>query len=295
MGRTRLDPTPGASTRTATAATPPASRSRFPTGASRAGRGLGHPCARAQARRSGTPHRDPAHPPPPRSLPGAHVLRAPVHAGRRDRHLGPARRRRCSSRLPATSPRRSHRSTCASSPRLSFHDCPKGGWEIGPARIHAAPVTHPGPTLGFRISEEDTTLWRGARRELAATGLKVRKRSTKKRDEVTPQEGQIARLARDGLSNPEIAEALPQRPHCRMASEHGAHEARHQLPQTASGSAVGGRERLAQTRSRRGVSPELARRTSAAAALRRAATSQRGHARSRKRTIAASGLAVPSP
>jgi DNA-binding CsgD family transcriptional regulator len=47
-----------------------------------------------------------------------------------------------------------------------------------------------------------------ARRELMATGEKVRKRSTETRDELTPQEEQIARLARDGLSNPEIAGQL---------------------------------------------------------------------------------------
>ena len=47
-----------------------------------------------------------------------------------------------------------------------------------------------------------------ARRELAATGAKVRKRSPETRDELTPQEEQIARLARDGLSNPEIGAQL---------------------------------------------------------------------------------------
>ena len=47
-----------------------------------------------------------------------------------------------------------------------------------------------------------------ARRELLATGEKVRKRSPDTRDELTPQEEQIARLARDGLSNPEIGAQL---------------------------------------------------------------------------------------
>ena len=45
-------------------------------------------------------------------------------------------------------------------------------------------------------------------RELLATGEKVRKRSPDTREELTPQEGQIARLARDGLSNPEIGAQL---------------------------------------------------------------------------------------
>ena len=47
-----------------------------------------------------------------------------------------------------------------------------------------------------------------ARRELLGTGEKVRKRTAETRDELTPQEEQIARLARDGLSNPEIGARL---------------------------------------------------------------------------------------
>jgi ATP/maltotriose-dependent transcriptional regulator MalT len=47
-----------------------------------------------------------------------------------------------------------------------------------------------------------------ARRELAATGEKVRKRNTETRDDLTAQEEQIASLAREGLSNPEIGERL---------------------------------------------------------------------------------------
>ena len=47
-----------------------------------------------------------------------------------------------------------------------------------------------------------------AQRELLATGERVRKRTAETRDELTPQEEQIARLARDGLSNPEIGARL---------------------------------------------------------------------------------------
>ena len=47
-----------------------------------------------------------------------------------------------------------------------------------------------------------------ARRELLATGETVRKRTVETRDDLTAQEAQIARLARDGLSNPAIAARL---------------------------------------------------------------------------------------
>jgi DNA-binding CsgD family transcriptional regulator len=47
-----------------------------------------------------------------------------------------------------------------------------------------------------------------AQGELLATGETVRKRRVETRDELTPQEHQIARLARDGLSNPEIGARL---------------------------------------------------------------------------------------
>jgi ATP/maltotriose-dependent transcriptional regulator MalT len=57
-------------------------------------------------------------------------------------------------------------------------------------------------TIGMEAFAERTG------RELAATGEKARKRSPDTRDELTPQERQIARLARDGLSNPEIGAQL---------------------------------------------------------------------------------------
>jgi DNA-binding NarL/FixJ family response regulator len=47
-----------------------------------------------------------------------------------------------------------------------------------------------------------------ARRELLATGETVRKRTIETRDELTPQEAQIARLAAERLTNPEIATQL---------------------------------------------------------------------------------------
>jgi DNA-binding CsgD family transcriptional regulator len=47
-----------------------------------------------------------------------------------------------------------------------------------------------------------------ARRELAATGETARKRTAEATGELTAQEAQVARLARDGLSNPEIGARL---------------------------------------------------------------------------------------
>jgi DNA-binding CsgD family transcriptional regulator len=47
-----------------------------------------------------------------------------------------------------------------------------------------------------------------ARKELEVSGEKVRKRAVETRDDLTAQERQIARLARDGLSNPEIGARL---------------------------------------------------------------------------------------
>jgi DNA-binding CsgD family transcriptional regulator len=47
-----------------------------------------------------------------------------------------------------------------------------------------------------------------ARRELVATGQKVGKRTAETREQLTPQEEQIARLARDGRTNPETGALL---------------------------------------------------------------------------------------
>jgi DNA-binding CsgD family transcriptional regulator len=52
-----------------------------------------------------------------------------------------------------------------------------------------------------------------AERELMATGERVRKRSVETQEDLTAQETQIARLARDGLSNPEIGARLFISPH----------------------------------------------------------------------------------
>jgi hypothetical protein len=41
---------------------------------------------------------------------------------------------------------------------VSFRDAPHTEWQIGPASVRAASVTHRGPTLGYRVSEGDSSL-----------------------------------------------------------------------------------------------------------------------------------------
>ena len=41
---------------------------------------------------------------------------------------------------------------------VSFRHTPETEWEIGPARIRAASVSHRGPTLGYRIDDGDSSL-----------------------------------------------------------------------------------------------------------------------------------------
>jgi phosphoribosyl 1,2-cyclic phosphodiesterase len=41
---------------------------------------------------------------------------------------------------------------------VSFRHCPETEWEIGSARIHAASVSHRGPTLGYRIDDGGSSL-----------------------------------------------------------------------------------------------------------------------------------------
>jgi phosphoribosyl 1,2-cyclic phosphodiesterase len=41
---------------------------------------------------------------------------------------------------------------------VEFHDTAVGTWRIGPASVTAGLVSHRGPTLGYRIAEDDATL-----------------------------------------------------------------------------------------------------------------------------------------
>ena len=71
--------------------------------------------------------------------------------GRRGLARGPDR--------AATSRRRCRRSRCASCPATCRSARrPHTEWQIGPATLRAASVTHRGPTLGYRITEGDTSV-----------------------------------------------------------------------------------------------------------------------------------------
>jgi phosphoribosyl 1,2-cyclic phosphodiesterase len=54
--------------------------------------------------------------------------------------------------------------------RLQFRHCPGAAWTIGAATIRAEAVNHRGPTIGFRITEQDATLCYLPDHEPALTG-----------------------------------------------------------------------------------------------------------------------------
>src|SRR4029450_1472344 len=86
--------------------------------------------------------------------------------------------------------------------------CTATGWLRTPSTEPPISASRSAPPTGWSSTVGGAASAGPARRELLATGEKVRKRSDETRDQLTPQEEQIARLARDGLSNPEIGAQL---------------------------------------------------------------------------------------
>jgi AAA ATPase domain len=78
-----------------------------------------------------------------------------------------------------------------------------------------------------------------ARRELMASGQTVRRRANHTRGDLTAQEAQIARLARAGLSNPEIAAQLFLSAHRRVSPGQCLHQARYHFPPPAPAASAG--------------------------------------------------------
>ena len=54
---------------------------------------------------------------------------------------------------------------------VTFHDVPRQPWSIGGARVTAALVSHPGPTLGYRIEGDGSSLAYLPDHEPALTGI----------------------------------------------------------------------------------------------------------------------------
>ena len=104
-----------------------------------------------------------------------------------------------------------------------------------------------------------------AERELMATGERVRKRRIETREQLTAQEIQIARLARDGLSNADDRRAAVHQPaHRRLPPAQGVQQARHHLAQPTHTGATRRRECGSGRIAVRPPSPRLSRWRSAA-------------------------------
>ncbi len=72
-----------------------------------------------------------------------------------------------------------------------------------------------------------------AGRELSATGEHARKRVAETLDDLTPQEHQVARMARDGTHQRDRRTAVHQPPHRQVPPAEGLRQARHQLARPA--------------------------------------------------------------
>src|SRR6266446_3488798 len=113
--------------------------------------------------------------------------------------------RRPSMRMSSNRPACAHQSPAGSilqrKPRMSSTSSGSSPLRIVPAASFAASSMVRALITGPYVSAESAS-WD------VVAALNARKRSVETRDQLTPQEEQIARLARDGLSNPEIGAQL---------------------------------------------------------------------------------------
>ena len=163
-----------------------------------------------------------------------------AHAGRRHRlgarHRGAlarAAQRRRGRRAPLPRGDRAarphpHRASSSPAPTCSTASGCAASTGASTRASSCAPPTTCSAAIGAEAFAER------ARRELLATGETVRKRTAETRDELTPQEAQIARLAARRADEPgDRRPAVHQPAHRRVPPAQGVHQARHQLPQGA--------------------------------------------------------------
>ena len=184
--------------------------------------------------------------------------RRPAAATERRRRRRRARAARPSGPRPAaptgrsgSRPARGRCSATATPPRRLYREAIERLGRV-PHRVHLArahlvygewlrrenrrstPASSSGPPTTCSTGSAPRRSPSGRAGELLATGETVRKRTRRTRDELTPQEAQIARLAARGPHEPrDRRPALHQPADRRVPPPQGVHQARHQLPPPA--------------------------------------------------------------
>ena len=128
--------------------------------------------------------------------------------GAGDRGPGPRPAQRAARpRSAATGSRSSGWAGRGSAPSWPARICCTGSGCAGSAGVPRRAISCARPTRCWTRWASEAFAER-ARRELQATGETARKRTVETTVELTAQEAQVARLARDGLSNPQIGARL---------------------------------------------------------------------------------------
>ena len=161
-----------------------------------------------RADRGGRPHRRDARRPPPRSSASASARRRPAPTGRSASR--PSRARWSPTGRPR-SPSTARRSSGSARSRGVVHVARAqllyGEWlRREQRRVDAREQLRAAHETFGRIGAD--AFAERARRELTATGETVRRLTVETRDVLTPQETQVAQLAQEGRTNPEIGAEL---------------------------------------------------------------------------------------